>query len=213
MWKNVVSFIMIEVGSAGLGQLLPESWMNQVPSWALVLVIIICYGTPILLLMPKRFRELLWSRVHFTPPVIEWKHVAVGAAIIVLIQFAAINRDYIFGLWDSLPRLSGLLLRLGPEPARTGPLFTRPICESDCENFGFIVRECELQSAQVGGLAYGRDIRSDVVGATEFFRGCLISQGLSWVPCDRGDPECRMLYRYPAGRDGVVGRLPSFIAR
>ena len=45
-----------------------------------------------------------------------------------------------------------------------------PPDSGDCPNFDFLVRECELQAAQVGGLA---GTRGGSVGATEHFRGCL----------------------------------------
>ena len=93
-----------------------------------------------------------------------------------------------------------------PRLASVNHLLTRPLCESgDCPNFDFLVRECELQAAQVGGLA---GTQGDSVGATEYFKGCLKTRGLSWAPCERGEPECRFLRRFQTRR---VTALPSFI--
>ncbi len=108
--------------------------------------------------------------------------------------------------WGYLSRVVGDWLEA--QRAAQDRLLTRPLCPSDdCPNFSFQVTECELQAVLVGGLAIGEreNARGDIPGATENFRGCLISQGLSWEPCERGEPECRLLWPY---RNTA---MPSFV--
>lgn len=109
--------------------------------------------------------------------------------------------------WDYLSRVAGDWLEA--QRAAQDRLLTRPLCPSgDCPNFSFQVTECELHATLVGGLALGESdrARGNIPAATEHFRGCLIDRGLSWEPCKRGEPECRLLrpYRNTA--------MPSFVA-
>ena len=177
---------------------------------------------------------LLWRRVPLLRgrvmawlglPAPEWKHLVVLLAIVVLVQSAIICAAPIFYvadwsknqlaasfnfIYDSSASLFAWVWGLLPDrPERTvDHLLTRPICEPDCENFDFIVRDCERKSVQVGGLALGRgDRRGDVGEATTYFRDCLIAQGLNWEPCAKGDPDCRLLYSF---RDRGGG-LRSFL--
>ena len=122
--------------------------------------------------------------------------------------------------WDSIASwpgrtLSRVISTLPSLPS--GPnydhLRTRPICEADCANLGFRIRECEIESVEAGGLAVvrrrrERRISGDPKAATEYFRGCMIDRGLSWEPCEQGEMECRLLRTFD-----VFSRytIPSFI--
>ena len=109
-------------------------------------------------------------------------------------------------------RFSGALARLAaPGPDRYASLRTRPVCETDCPNVGFRIRECEVDAAMAGGLGSRRGRTGDVVAATEYFRGCLIDRGLAWEPCEHGEPECRLLRRYSTGRASSGSSVPSFV--
>lgn len=91
-------------------------------------------------------------------------------------------------------------------PNHYADLPTRPICEVDCANVDFRIRECEVMAAEVGGLGYRRRTTPQRSrAATEYFRGCLIDRGLTWEPCDRGQPGCRLLRGWGNNR-----RVPSF---
>ena len=170
----------------------------------------------------------LWKWLRFTPPSIGWNHIALLLGIVGFVQSSIIYAETIFEvagwsknqlaasfnfLYDSPASLFAWVWGLLPDwperPERTvDHLLTRPICESDCENFDFIVRDCERKSVQVGGLALGRgDMRGDVGEATTYFRNCLIAQGLNWEPCAKGDPDCRLLYSFRYRGGG----LPSFL--
>ena len=168
-----------------------------------------------------RDRVMAWLRL----PALEWKHLVVLLAIVVFVQSAIIYAAPIFYvadwsknqlaasfnlIYDSSSSLLAWMWGLLPDlPERTiDHLLTRPICESDCENFDFIVRDCERKAVEVGGLAFGRrDRHGDVEEATTYFRDCLIAQGLNWESCAKGDTDCRLLYSF-RDRGGV---LPSFI--
>ena len=130
-----------------------------------------------------------------------WKLATVVLAGVVVIQFVSLRPELIYRVRDWLESRRRSL----------DHLLTRPVCESgDCPNFNFLVRECELQATQVGGLLMtGSAARADVRGATEHFRGCLLDRGLSWEPCERGDPGCRFLRAIRT--EGRSLPLPSFV--
>ena len=177
-----------------LGRLLPTAWLDSLPVWTLVLVAIICYGTPVLILIPQHWRRWLWGRLRFTPQSLGWTHVAIAASFVVFIQAAVIHQNVLSSLiasassipssaWNRLVSLSK-----GPKGPDLSDLFTRPTCDPpDCSNFDFLVTECRLQAMEIAG----KD-RSLIIG-TEHYRNCLIARGLSWVPCERGEPDCRLL--------------------
>ena len=200
-----------------LAQLVPTSWSQAIPSWLLILLTIFFYGAPVIILSDK-LRMRLWKWLRFTPPPILWEHIALLLTIIVLVQLVIIYEDTISTsfnfLYDNSASLFAWMWGLLPDyPERTvDHLLTRPICESDCENFDFIVRDCERKAVEVGGLALGRRemaFSRDVEDATKYFQGCLIDQGLNWETCERGEPDCRLLQSF---RDRGGG-LPSFLTR
>ena len=137
---------------------------------------------------------MAWLRL----PTIGWNHIALLLAIVALVQSSIIYAETIFEvagwsknqlaasfnfLYDSSASLFAWVGGLLPDrPERNiDHLLTRPICESDCENFDFIVRDCERKAVEVGGLALGRGemaFSRDVEDATRYFQGCLIDQGL-----------------------------------
>ena len=152
--------------------------------------------SPVMIYIEKETLRVL----RLAKQALEWKHAAIALAGIVVIQFVVSQRESVYraGEWLEARRPS------------VDHLLTRPLCASgDCHNFGFLVRECELQAVQVGGLALtDRYARGNVAGATEHFRGCLSDRGLSWEPCKRGEPECRFLRAFRTTRRGTA--LPSF---
>ena len=184
---------------------------------------------PILLLLWNRTPSFRGYRAmeRLRLPAIGWNHIALLLAIVVLVQSSIIYAETIFEvagwskdqlaasfnfLYDGSASLFAWVWGLLPDrPERNiDHLLTRPICESGCENFDFIVRDCERKAVEVGGLALGRGemaFSRDVEEATTYFRGCLIDQGLNWDTCERGEPDCRLLQSF---RDRGGG-LPSFL--
>ena len=134
MGKNALVFVMLEVGTISATSLLP---LESLPSWLRLLIVIVCYGTPAILLMPENWRIWLWKRLRFTPPNIGWKNIAYVALLVIIAQFAAPQKDSIYNLagWAGDRLALGNLL---PKPKRTDNLFIRPICSSDCGNFSFL---------------------------------------------------------------------------
>ena len=212
-----------------VAQLIPTSWLGVIPNWILIFLAILFYGVPVIILSDN-LRMSLCKWLRFTPPTIGWNHIALLLAIVVLVQSSIIYSAPIFYvadwsknqlaasfdfIYDSSASLFAWVWGLLPDrperPKRTvDHLLTRPICESDCENFDFIVRDCERKAVEVGGLAVGRRERyGDVEEATTYFRDCLIAQGLNWETCERGEPDCRLLKSF---RDRGGG-LPSFLFR
>ena len=200
-----------------LAQLIPTSWLEVIPNWILIFLTIFLYGVPVIILSDN-LRMHLWKWLRFTPPSIGWNHIALVFAIVVLVQSAIIYEGTISTsfnfLYDNSASLLAWVWGLLPDHnhlERTRDhLLTRPICESDCENFDFIVRDCERKAVEVGGLALGRGeiaFSRDVEDATTYFRGCLIDQELNWETCERGEPDCRLLKSF---RDRGGG-LPSFL--
>ena len=200
-----------------LEKIIPIAWLEEIPFGLRVAIVVVCYGAPAILLAPESWRAWLRNYLKFKPPSITWVHIACLSSVIVIAQFIALNKAFIsnsiYGLSDWW---RGFLTDIKIErQEREARLLTRPICDSgDCENFSFLVRECELQAVQVGGLATPPRRRGEVVGrgdpeiATEHFRECLIGRGLSWEPCKFGEPECRLLRTFSIR---IRRSMPSFI--
>ena len=103
--------------------------------------------------------------------------------------------------------VTSVVTSIQTRPNPYADLPTRPICEVDCANADFRIRECEVMAAEVGGLGYRRRTTPERSrSATEYFRGCLVDRGLAWQPCDRGQPGCRLLRGWGNNR-----RVPSFL--
>lgn len=175
--------------------------LAEAPTWRLVVLNAVCIGLVLLIaLMPNRWWEQVRQALAWWPSN-EWKVVGIALAVIVVVQAAALN-------WASISSLPGRILdTVRVTPPDRSHLLTRPVCESgDCPNFDFLVRDCERLAVQVGGLAMPprdpdrrerlRFVPPNRESATAYFRGCLVDRGLSWFPCERGDPECRLLYPY-----------------
>lgn len=124
-------------------------------------------------------------------------------------------------LLRTVEKVGGVIVEwLTPTPrpaANLDHLLTRPTCApGECQDFEFLVRECEWKASQVGGLEIVLDMGRDdslkgrrtnwsTEGATKHFRLCLEASGLSWESCRRGESECRLLWRF------YGGALPSFL--
>ena len=180
--------------------------LAEAPTWVLVTLNVVSIGLILLMVfMPHRWWVQVREALAWSTPN-GWKVAGIALAVIALVQAAAIN-------WDSISSVYGSILEGVRRTHDISHLLTRPVCKSgDCPNFDFKVRDCERLAADVGGLSApprrNRDERiafnPDVDGATEYLRGCLINQGLSWEPCDRGEPNCRLLGPY------LGSTLPSF---
>ena len=198
-------------------QFIPDSFWQAIPFWIRVSIVVVCYGTPGILLAPKKWRTWVWNRLKFTPPEIRWAHIAGAAMLVSFVQLGVIHKETISSTTHGITNWLDNFWTDDERRSSIDRLLTRPICESgDCDNFDFLVRECELQAVQVGGLAIPPRRRGEVVGrgdpvsATEYFRGCLVAQGLSWKPCERGEPDCRLLWPFSTR---LRRSLPSFIAK
>ena len=155
------------------------------------------------------------ERLRTTLSFLGWQHLAYVLILVVGVQAFALYGGTVSEVATSAARAAGerwnqLVTSLGRS---SDHLLTRPVCESaDCSNFDFLVRECESEAAAIGGLIMESTYaRADTEGATAYFRGCLIDRGLSWVSCERGQPDCRLLrgfYRRLIGSEA----LPSFVA-
>ena len=134
-----------------------------------------------------------------------WKHAFFSLAGVFCI--------YVFiSQWEMVRSVGEWLARQRPSMDH---LLTRPLCASgDCPNFAFQVLDCERLAVQTGGLAMPprdpdrprpRSVPPNRERATSYFRGCLVDRGLAWSPCERGEPECRLLYAF------YGSALPSFV--
>lgn len=198
--------------------MLPPDWIYGIQYWIRVLITVVCLGAPGIMYMPESWKAWLWRRLRFRLPAFGWEQLAIAAICVCSIQLVVLNADRITGVvsgWGSW-WMSALAEQHAAAWKRAAPLLTQPVCESNCDNFDFLVRECERQAVQVGGLALpvGRDRRpigyGDIEGATAYFRGCLVDKGVAWKPCKRGDPGCRLLRSFSTRRSSA---LPSFIVR
>lgn len=203
---KVLAALLLLVGREAIIEMLtvligPQPW------WVWGMITAVCFGGAGLLIMPSAWRARIWARAGFR---ISWKFVAYVATAIVLLQFFTQRWDAIVG---RATEIAGGFMVLLPDPPNLDHLYTRPTCEAECDNLDFRVRDCEVAAVEVGGLhrpspRQRRERpapRGDVDIATEYFRGCLVNQGLSWTSCECGDPGCLLL------REFRTGYIPSFL--
>ena len=178
----------------------PQPWYV----WAVITVI--CIGGAVLLILPAGVRSYLWAWTRFS---VTWKQVAWAATVVVLLQFVTAR-------WDAVLEFSDWARGFLVIPVRevnVDHLRTRPVCESECENFAFRVRDCEVAAVDAGGLASfrirgERPVFGDQGFATEYFRGCLLDRGLLWESCMEGEDECRLLRTFTVYSNYTI---PSFL--
>ena len=80
-------FVMIEFGNIVVAQMLPPTLLGGFPTWVLILIAVVCYGTPALVLAPASWRSRIWRALRNSPPAITWRYVAYVATAIVVVQF------------------------------------------------------------------------------------------------------------------------------
>ena len=85
---RLLLFLMIEVGNIAVAQMLPPTLLHGFPTWVLILIAVVSYGTPALVLAPASWRSRIWRALRISPPAITWKHVAYVATAIAVIQFS-----------------------------------------------------------------------------------------------------------------------------
>ena len=193
--------ILLVLGRESVLEML-TALLGEQPWYVWGSISIICFGGAALIL----FMPTSWSKRFSSTDI--WRTVAYAATVIVLVQFAVLR-------WDVISTLSErVIATLSIDRPTYDHLRTRPICSGEsCDNFEFRVRECELLAVDVGGLATirrrrERPVLGNRVMATEYYRGCLVDRGLSWEPCQQGEPECRLLRRFTVITEYSV---PSFI--
>ncbi len=184
-------------------------WPNE-PPWFWWLI---ATGALVVMLGPLCWDKVLvpWWKSAEPKAKALWTWANENRAVAILALTAVVLSSALVASLATNDRVIGALARLAdPGPGRDlqAPLRTRPVCESNCRNAEFRIRECEVSAAVAGGLASRRGLTGDVRAATEYFRGCLIDRDLSWETCEQGEPECRLLRRYST-RHGFS--VPSFI--
>ena len=85
--RRLLSFVMIEVGNTVVAKMLPPTLLGGFPTWVLILIAVVCYGTPALVLAPASWRSRIWRALRNSPPAITWRYVAYVATAIVVVQF------------------------------------------------------------------------------------------------------------------------------
>ena len=191
-----------------VGTLIAEELFRDVPLWALVGAAAILASIAIPTMYGREMRR--WREARTTPLVSED------------VKQAALEAFKTHGQAMTIFVLALILIYVVIEPkirdwaekqeetreTSNQRLRTQPTCDSNCENFEWVVETCTREVVKIGRLL-GGPLGNNAEKATKHFRGCLVNKGLGWKPCTKGKPECHRL-RY-IGLLPLTAELPSFV--
>ena len=178
-----------------------EEMFSDAPAWVWfvvgVAVLIVSYGG----LASYKHLYLPWQQKGGPQVVWEWLSKRVWKLATIALGITVI------AFVSGQPITNWLESEQKAQEALKERIRTRPICVSNCANFDWIVKKCESEAVEAGGLIGPPVI--DVEAATHYFRGCLTDKGMFWESCKKGEPDCRLLHYIGPKALGTL--LPSFV--